>query len=129
MLNTKVKRMAVMAAGCLLVAGLLAGCSLYREYRVGAELTQRDGMTVAVDAQLWYVVGSGPLQHIDWLVDWDDGTTSDTENGTPIGAGNFSPSNPLTFMRFTHTYTQTGSYVVLVSCGGSPPAIVDVTVP
>lgn len=119
--------MVLTATVLLLVVPLLAGC-LYREYRVGAEQVYQDKNVVKVRAQLWYVVGSGPLDHIDWLVDWGDGETSDTDDGNPVGAGNFSPSNPLTLLEWMHVYAQTGSYTISITCGGSPAKELEVTI-
>lgn len=121
------KRLVLTATVLLLIAPLLTGC-LYREYRVGGIVSYQERNFVRVRAQLWYVVGSGMFDHIDWLVEWGDGTTSDTDDGSPVGAGNFSPSNPLTMMEWAHAYTQTGSYVVSITCSGSPAEELEVTV-
>jgi len=99
----------------MLALVVVVGCTLltYEEYEVGAAIHEINGLTVSIDAMLWIYEDSGTIPHRDWSVSWGDGLWV---YGTP--AVYLEP-----FYRWTHTYTQTGSYVIAVRCGGSDPAI------
>ena len=101
----------ILLAACIAV--LISGCSMFEEYEVGAEITSIVGNKVTIKAMVWTYDDSGPIPHKNWFVGWGDGT-SDTKDTALVMEH---------ILRWDHTYEQTGSYTISISCGGSLPAI------
>jgi len=121
-------RLAAFLLLCVLMVAMASGC-LYKEYAVGGAVVDINQLTVKIVAQLWYVENSGPIQHIKWIIDWGDGHKSYTDDGLPTtGGGLASPTNPLTMMNWWHDYEVAGDYTISMTCGGSAPKTLVVSV-
>ena len=128
-MNKQVKHIILGGAVVALLALSLTGCSLLKQYAIGAKATVT-GRTVQLSAELWEDVGSGLFAPtICWTIDWGDGETSTEAGAMPVYGSNGGITEPSHFLRWSHIYANSGHYAITVSATNASPKIVPVTIP
>ena len=107
---------------------VISGCGLYKQYTIGTHVEQ-SGNIIYLSAELWAYTDSGIVSTKPmWNVSWGDGNTSKTEDAQLITGRNWSSTDPLALVRWTHVYQQPGDYTITISANNAESVLVSVHV-